>query len=189
MPAALLIFGHGNVAGLGEALFHNRRQLPIYRAHNEQTMAHSAIAYSKTMRRQRLMLCTSSIGPGATNMVTAAALAYVNRLPILFLPGDVFATRQPDPVLQQAENEADPTASVNDCFKPVSRFWDRITCPEQLLQSMPQAINTLMDPARCGPVTISLPQDVQADACDYPAHFFNTRIHSIRRLPPEKTRT
>lgn len=179
------IFGHGNVVGLGEALFQNRQRLPIYRAHNEQTMAHIAIAFAKAMRRQRLMLCTSSIGPGATNMVTAAALAYVNRLPVLFLPGDVFATRQPDPVLQQSENEADPTASVNDCFRPVSRFWDRITRPEQLLQSLPQALSILTDPARCGPVTLSLPQDVQAYAYDYPKEFFKARTHLIRRLPPE----
>ena len=183
---AFAIFGHGNVAGLGEALFQVRRSLPTYRAHNEQTMAHAAIAYTKAMRRKQMMLCTSSIGPGATNMVTAAALAYVNRLPVLFLPGDIFATRQPDPVLQQSENEADPTASVNDCFRPVSRYWDRITRPEQLLQSLPQAISILTDPARCGPVTLSLPQDVQAYAYDYPADFFAPRVHSVRRQPPEE---
>lgn len=183
---AFAIFGHGNVAGLGEALFQSRSLLPTYRGHNEQTMAHSAIAYAKAMRRRRMMLCTSSIGPGATNMVTAAALAYVNRLPVLFLPGDIFASRQPDPVLQQSENEADPTASVNDCFRPVSRYWDRITRPEQLLQSLPQAIATLIDPARCGPVTLSLPQDVQGYAYDYPAHFFVPRIHTIRRPPAEE---
>ena len=182
---AFAIFGHGNVAGLGEALFQARRSLPTYRGHNEQTMAHSAIAYAKAMRRRQMMLCTSSIGPGATNMVTAAALAYVNRLPILFLPGDIFATRQPDPVLQQSESETDPTISVNDCFRPVSRYWDRITRPEQLLQSLPQAIATLLDPAKCGPVTLSLPQDVQGYAYDYPASFFTSRTHAVRRPPPE----
>ena len=183
---AFAIFGHGNVAALGEALFQARRNLPTYRAHNEQTMAHAAIAYAKAKRRRRMMLCTSSIGPGATNMVTAAALAYVNRLPVLFLPGDIFTTRQPDPVLQQSENEADPSVSVNDCFRPVSRYWDRITRPEQLLQSLPQAISVLTDPARCGPVTLSLPQDVQAYAYDYPADFFAPRVHSIRRQLPEE---
>lgn len=183
---AFAIFGHGNVAGLGEALFQVRRSLPTYRGHNEQTMAHSAIAYAKAMRRHQMMLCTSSIGPGATNMVTAAALAYVNRLPILFLPGDIFVTRQPDPVLQQSESESDPTISVNDCFRPVSRYWDRITRPEQLLQSLPQAIATLLDPAKCGPVTLSLPQDVQACAYDYPASFFTPRTHIVRRPPPEE---
>src|SRR5476649_2253565 len=137
------IFGHGNVAGIGEALYAHRETLPTYRAHNEQAMAHAAIAYAKAHFRRRMMACTTSIGPGATNMVTAAALAHVNRLPVLLLPGDVFAGRRPDPVLQQVENFADPTISANDCFRPVSRFWDRITRPEQILQSLPQALRIL----------------------------------------------
>jgi 3D-(3,5/4)-trihydroxycyclohexane-1,2-dione acylhydrolase (decyclizing) len=174
------IFGHGNVAGLGEALAGSRDVLPTHRAHNEQAMAHAAIAYAKTLRRRRFMACTSSIGPGATNMVTAAALAHVNRLPVLLLPGDVFASRRPDPVLQQVEDFADPTTSANDCFRPVSRYWDRIMRPEQLLRSLPQAMSVLTDPAECGPVTLALPQDVQAEAFDYPASFFETRMH----VPP-----
>src|SRR5438876_11673339 len=134
------IFGHGNVAGLGEALYAARAELPTLRAHNEQAMAHAAIAFAKAHRRRRLLACTTSIGPGATNMVTAAAVAHVNRLPVLLLPCDVFAGRQPDPVLQQVEAFGDATISANDCFKPVSRFWDRITRPEQILQSLPQPL-------------------------------------------------
>ncbi len=175
------IFGHGNVAGLGEALYHAREALPTFRAHNEQAMAHTAIAYAKAHDRRRMMACTTSIGPGATNLVTAAALAHVNRLPVLLLPGDTFATRAPDPVLQQVEHFDDPTITVNDCFRPVSRYWDRITRPEQLLRSLPQAVATLTDPADCGPVTIALPQDVQAEAYDYPEDFFRPRVHSPRR--------
>ena len=179
------IFGHGNVAGLGEALYQHREVLPTLRAHNEQAMAHAAIAYAKTLRRRRMMACATSIGPGATNMVTATAVAYVNRLPILLLPGDVFAGRRPDPVLQQIEVFADPTISANDCFRPVSRFWDRIARPEQILQSLPQAIRVLTDPAECGPVTLCLPQDVQAEAYDYPEEFFGPRLWRVRRPPPD----
>ncbi len=179
------IFGHGNVAGLGEALHQARDTLPTLRAHNEQAMAHAAIAFAKTLRRRRMMACTTSIGPGATNMVTAAALAHVNRLPVLLLPGDVFAGRRPDPVLQQIESFADPTVSANDCFRPVSRFWDRITRPEQILQSLPQAMRILTDPAECGPVTLCLPQDVQTEAYDYPAEFFRERDWLPRRAPPD----
>lgn len=157
------IFGHGNVAGLGEALYHANDSLPTYRAHNEQAMAHSAIAFAKANNRQQMMAATTSVGPGALNMVTAAALAHVNRLPVLLLPGDTFATREPDPVLQQVENWADPTITPNDCFKPVSRFFDRITRPEQLLNSLPQAMRVLTDPVECGPATIAIPQDVQTD--------------------------
>jgi len=155
------IFGHGNVAGIGEALYASRDVLPTYRGHNEQTMAHAAIAYSKQLGRRRAMAVTSSIGPGATNMVTAAALAHVNRLPVLLLPGDVFANRGPDPVLQQIENFADGTTSANDCFKPVSRYFDRITRPEQLLTALPRAFRTMTDPSDCGPVTLAFCQDVQ----------------------------
>ena len=179
------IFGHGNVAGLGEALQGSRQKLPVYRAHNEQAMAHAAIAYAKAMRRQRMMACTTSIGPGATNMVTAAAVAHLNRLPVLLLPGDVFASRLPDPVLQQVEDFSDPTVTANDCFKPVSRYWDRITRPEQLIQSLPQAMSVLTDPVNCGPVTLALPQDVQAQAYDYPESFFETALNQQVRLAPD----
>src|SRR6185503_10369968 len=179
------IFGHGNVAALGEALWAARDALPTYRAHNEQAMAHAAIAFAKASGRRRMMACTSSIGPGATNMVTAAAVAHVNRLPVLFLPGDVFANRRPDPVLQQLEAFSDPGASVNDCFRPVSRYFDRIARPEQILTSAPAALRVLLDPAECGPVTLALPQDVQTEAHDYPAEFFRRRQHRIRRPSPD----
>ncbi|MBI3146236.1 MAG: 3D-(3,5/4)-trihydroxycyclohexane-1,2-dione acylhydrolase (decyclizing) [Pseudogulbenkiania sp.] len=179
------IFGHGNVAGIGEALYHAKDSLPTWRAHNEQSMAHAAIAYAKSSGRRRLMACTTSSGPGSANMVTAAALAHVNRLPVLFLPGDTFATRAPDPVLQQVEDFGDPTISTNDCFKPVSRFWDRITRPEQLISSLPRAFQVLTDPVECGPVTISIPQDVQAMAYDYPVAWFEPRVHRLRRQGPD----
>lgn len=179
------IFGHGNVAGLGEALYHAQDSLPTLRAHNEQTMAHAAIAFAKANGRRRLMAATSSIGPGAANMVTAAALAHANRLPVLLLPGDTFASRAPDPVLQQLENFGDPTVTVNDCFRPVSRFFDRITRPEQLLSSLPQAIATLLDPVDCGPVTLALPQDVQTFSYDYPESFFAPRVHRVRQPQPD----
>ncbi|ALM51931.1 3D-(3,5/4)-trihydroxycyclohexane-1,2-dione acylhydrolase (decyclizing) [Halomonas huangheensis] len=179
------IFGHGNVAGLGEALYHERDKLPTWRAHNEQTMAHAAIAFAKANGRRRMMAATSSIGPGATNMVTAAGLAHANRLPILLLPGDTFATRAPDPVLQQVEHFGDPSTTVNDCFRPVSRYFDRIMRPEQLLTSLPQALATLLDPENCGPATLALPQDVQTFAYDYPRSFFERRVHHIRRPQPD----
>src|SRR5438128_9619272 len=179
------IFGHGNVAGLGEALYAERERLPTLRAHNEQAMALAAVAFAKGSRRRRMMACTTSVGPGATNMVTAAAVAHANRLPVLLLPGDVFAGRRPDPVLQQVEAFGDPTISVNDCFRPVSRWWDRITRPEQILESLPQAMRVLTDPAECGPVTLALPQDVQAEAYDYPEGFFAPRCWCIRRPPPD----
>ena len=179
------IFGHGNVASLGDALYAARAELPALRAHNEQAMAHAAIAFAKASSRRRVMACTTSIGPGATNMVTAAAVAHLDRLPVLLLPGDVFADRRPDPVLQQVEDFGDPTVSANDCFKPVSRYWDRITRPEQLLASLPAAIDVLMDPATCGPVTLALPQDVQAEAYDYPEPFLRPRVHRLRRPGPD----
>ncbi|SDA94438.1 3D-(3,5/4)-trihydroxycyclohexane-1,2-dione acylhydrolase (decyclizing) [Mesorhizobium qingshengii] len=175
------IFGHGNVAGIGEALYQVRDELPTFRAHNEQAMAHAAIAYGKANFRRRFMAATSSIGPGALNMVTAAALAHVNRLPVLFLPGDVFANRIPDPVLQQAEDFSDGTATVNDCFRPVSRYFDRITRPEQIIPALNRALAVLTDPADCGPVTLSLCQDVQAEAYDYPESFFAERVWHQRR--------
>lgn len=175
------IFGHGNVAGLGEALEDSIDQLPVFRAHNEQSMAHAAIAYAKASRRRKIMACTTSVGPGATNMVTAAAVAHVNRLPVLLLPGDTFANRRPDPVLQQIENFSNPTVTANDCFRPVSRYWDRIMRPEQLLQTLPQAMAVLTDPVDCGPVTIALPQDIQAEAFDFPQSFFESKIHRLTR--------
>ncbi|UJR84568.1 3D-(3,5/4)-trihydroxycyclohexane-1,2-dione acylhydrolase (decyclizing) [Sandaracinus amylolyticus] len=179
------IFGHGNVAGLGEALEASKDVLPTYRSHNEQSMAHTAIAFAKASRRRRMMACTTSIGPGATNLVTAAATAHVDRLPVLLLPGDVFASRAPDPVLQQLEDERDPSATVNDCLRPVSRYFDRITRPEQLVIALPAALEVLTDPARCGPATLCLPQDVQTIAHDYPCDFFERRLHVPRRLAPD----
>ena len=179
------IFGHGNVGGIGKALHAHRAALPTFRAHNEQAMAHAAIGFAKAARRRRMMACTSSIGPGATNMVTAAALAHVNRLPVLFLPGDVFASRRPDPVLQQIEDFADATVSANDCFRPVSRLWDRVTRPEQLLDTLPRAMAVLTDPALCGPVTLSMPQDVQAETAEWPEEFFAPRLWRVRRPAPD----
>jgi 3D-(3,5/4)-trihydroxycyclohexane-1,2-dione acylhydrolase (decyclizing) len=181
------IFGHGNVAGLGPALHAARAKLPTLRAHNEQAMAHAAIAFAKAHARRRMMACTTSIGPGASNMVTAAAVAHVNRLPVLLLPGDIFASRRPDPVLQQLESFGDPTLSVNDCFRPVSRYFDRIMRPEQILTSLPAALRVLLDPADCGPATLALPQDVQTEAYDYPAEFFQRRVHRIRRSLPDRS--
>ncbi|GAA0254083.1 3D-(3,5/4)-trihydroxycyclohexane-1,2-dione acylhydrolase (decyclizing) [Rhodanobacter caeni] len=178
---AWAIFGHGNVAGIGEALHAVRDTFPTWRAHNEQGMAHAAIAYARQMRRRRAMVCTTSIGPGATNMVTAAALAHVNRLPVLLLTGDVFAGRQPDPVLQQVEDFADGTVSASDCFRPVSRYFDRITRPEQVMDALPKALATMLDPATCGPATVTFCQDVQAEAYDYPESFFAPRLWRERR--------
>ncbi|WP_181703775.1 3D-(3,5/4)-trihydroxycyclohexane-1,2-dione acylhydrolase (decyclizing) [Chthonobacter albigriseus] len=180
------IFGHGNVAGLGEALHQIRDELPTFRAHNEQGMAHAAIAYAKANFRRRMMAVTTSIGPGALNVVTAAALAHVNRLPMLILPGDVFASRRPDPVLQQVEDFGDGTVSANDCFRPVSRYYDRLTRPEQLVPALTRAMQVLTDPADCGPVTLSLCQDVQAEAYDYPETFFAERVWRSRRVRPSE---
>uniref|UniRef100_A0A9E7ZS35 3D-(3,5/4)-trihydroxycyclohexane-1,2-dione acylhydrolase (Decyclizing) n=1 Tax=Bosea sp. NBC_00436 TaxID=2969620 RepID=A0A9E7ZS35_9HYPH len=180
------IFGHGNVAGLGEALWHERERLPTFRAHNEQAMAHAAIAYAKANMRRRFMAATTSIGPGATNLVTAAALAHVNRLPVLLLPGDVFANRIPDPVLQQVEAFGDGTVSANDCFRPVSRYFDRITRPEQIIPALTRAMQVLTDPAECGPVTLALCQDVQAEAYDYPESFFTERLWTPRRTRADR---
>jgi 3D-(3,5/4)-trihydroxycyclohexane-1,2-dione acylhydrolase (decyclizing) len=178
------IFGHGNVAGLGEALYQHRDTLPTLRAHNEQAMAHSAIAYAKAHFRRRMMAVTTSIGPGATNLVTAAALAHVNRLPVLLLPGDVFVSRAPDPVLQQVEDFHDGGISANDAFRPVSRYFDRIVHPAQLLTALPRAIRVLTDAAQCGPVTLALPQDVQAMAYDYPVDFFAPRVVGFHASAP-----
>ncbi|MBP6736040.1 MAG: 3D-(3,5/4)-trihydroxycyclohexane-1,2-dione acylhydrolase (decyclizing) [Rhodobacteraceae bacterium] len=179
------IFGHGNVAGIGEALYSVRDRLPTWRGQNEQTMAHAAIAYAKTMKRRRAMAVTSSIGPGATNMVTAAALAHVNRLPVLFITGDVFANRMPDPVLQQIEDFDDATVSANDCFRPVVRYFDRISRPEHILSALPRALRVMTDPANCGPVCLAFCQDTQAEAWDYPVEFFEPRVWHIRRPEPD----
>ncbi|MDX7951574.1 3D-(3,5/4)-trihydroxycyclohexane-1,2-dione acylhydrolase (decyclizing) [Lichenihabitans sp. Uapishka_5] len=179
------IFGHGNVSGMGEALYGARDTFPTFRAHNEQAMAHSAIAFAKASRRRRMMACTTSIGPGATNLVTACALAHVNRLPVLLIPGDVFANRRPDPVLQQVEAFHDGTVSASDCFRPVSRYFDRITRPEQVMPALERALQVLTDPAECGPATLSFCQDVQAEAYDYPERFFEPRMRRIRRPPPD----
>lgn len=179
------IFGHGNVAGLGEALHGIKDTLPTWRGHNEQTMAHAAIAYAKTMKRRRAMAVSSSIGPGATNMVTAAALAHVNRLPVLFIPGDVFANRAPDPVLQQIEDFDDATVSANDCFRPVVRYFDRISRPEHILTALPRALRVMTDPANCGPVCLAFCQDTQAEAYDYPVEFFTPKVWHIRRPEPD----
>ncbi len=179
------IFGHGNVAGIGEALHGARDVLPTWRGHNEQTMTHTAIAYAKAMKRRKAMAVTTSIGPGALNMVTAAALAHVNRLPVLLIPGDVFANRAPDPVLQQVESFGDGTVSANDCFRPVSRYFDRIQRPEQLLTALPRALRVMTDPAECGPVTLAFCQDVQAEAYDWPEEFFAPKVWRIRRPEPD----
>ncbi len=179
------IFGHGNVAGLGEALHGIKDTLPTWRGHNEQTMAHAAIAFAKTHKRRRAMAVTSSIGPGATNMVTAAALAHVNRLPVLFIPGDVFANRAPDPVLQQIEDFDDATVSANDCFRPVVRYFDRISRPEHILTALPRALRVMTDPANCGPVCLAFCQDTQTEAYDYPVEFFTPKVWHIRRPEPD----
>ena len=179
------IFGHGNVTCLGEALYDNREALPLYRGQNEQGMGFAAAAYAKYHMRRRMMFCTASAGPGTANLLTSAALAHANRLPMLLLCGDTFLTRLPDPVLQQLEHFGNPTLGVNDAFKPVSRFWDRITHPAQILQSLPAAIATLIDPADCGPAFLGLPQDVQGWTYDYPISFFDKRVHRIRSQAPD----
>ena len=175
------IFGHGNVAGLGEALLHRPARLRFYLPRNEQAMVHAAAAFAKASNRLRAFACTSSIGPGATNMITAAAGATINRVPVLLLPGDIFATRHPDPVLQQLESAQSRDVSVNDCFKPVSRYWDRINRPEQLAAALLEAMRVLTSPADTGAVTLALPQDVQAEAADFPAALFETRTWTIPR--------
>jgi len=180
------IFGHGNVAALGEALYAAQDVLPTLRAHNEQAMGHAAVAFAKATYRRRMMACTTSIGPGATNLATAAAVAHVNRLPVLLLPGDVFATRAPDPVLQQIEDFGDGLVTANDCLRPLSRYFDRITRPEQLVAAFNRAMQVLTDPATCGPVTLALCQDVQAEALAWPRILFEERLWCLRRSPPAR---
>jgi len=175
------IFGHGNVACLGQALEESKKDLPTWRGHHEQNMALTGIAYARAKRRKQIFVATSSVGPGSTNMLTAAAVAMSNRLPILFLPGDTYANRMPDPVLQQVEHFNNPGITQNDAFKTVTKYFDRITRPEQILQTLPQAIQVMLDPADCGPACISLSQDAQGEVFDYPEDFFKERIHTIRR--------
>jgi 3D-(3,5/4)-trihydroxycyclohexane-1,2-dione acylhydrolase (decyclizing) len=182
------IFGHGNVAGIGQALQEQRSAMRYYLARNEQAMVHTAAAYAKMHNRLRTLACTSSIGPGATNMITGAAGATINRVPVLLLPGDIFAGRGPAPVLQQLESSQSQDVSVNDCFKPVSRYWDRINRPEQIVTSLPEAMRVLTSPAETGAVTLALPQDVQAEAYDYPAALFEPRVWSIARPRPDRDR-
>ena len=179
------IFGHGNVPCLGEALYDHKDVLPLYRGQNEQGMGFAAAAYAKYHLRQRFMFCTASAGPGTANLLTAAALCHANRLPMLMLCGDTFLTRLPDPVLQQLEHFGNPALGLNDAFQPVSRYWDRITHPAQVLQSLPAALATLLDPADCGPAFIALPQDVQGWTYDYPLSFFDRKVHRIRRQTPD----
>ncbi len=179
------IFGHGNVTCLGEALYDHKDVLPLYRGQNEQSMGFAAAAYAKQYLRQRFMICTASAGPGTANLLTSAALAHANRLPMLMLCGDAFLTRLPDPVLQQLEHFGNPTFGVNDAFKAVSRYWDRITHPAQVIQSLPAALNTMLDPADCGPAFLGLPQDVQGWTYEYPVSFFRKKIHRMRRAAPD----
>ena len=181
------IFGHGNVAGIGEALLHRPAPLRFYLPRNEQAMVHTAAAFAKATNRLRAFACTSSIGPGATNMLTAAAGATINRLPVLLLPGDIFATRACDPVLQQLESPSSKDVSVNDCFKPVSKYWDRINRPEQLPSALLQAMRVLTSPAETGAVTLAVPQDVQAEAADFPDELFAPRVWRIPRARPDET--
>src|SRR5690606_8535175 len=180
------IFGHGNVAGLGQAL----QQYPefrYYQCRNEQAMVHTAVAYAKLKNRLGAFVCTTSIGPGATNMLTGAALATINRLPVLLLPGDIFATREPNPVLQQLESAYTQDISVNDCFKPVSKYWDRINRPEQLIYSLPEVMRVLTSPAETGAVTLSMPQDVQTHAYDFPSSLFEKRVWKVPRNRPDQS--
>jgi 3D-(3,5/4)-trihydroxycyclohexane-1,2-dione acylhydrolase (decyclizing) len=184
IPAIFAIFGHGNVLGMGQALGQEAAELPLFQPKNEQAMVHTAIGYAKASRRLSTLACSASIGPGSTNMLSGAATAMVSRLPVLLLPSDTFATRRQGPVLQQLEHPVEADTSVNDLFRPVSRFFDRIARPEQLLTALPQALRVLLDPAEAGPVTVSLHQDVQGEAYDYPEEFFEPRVWPVsRRLP------
>jgi 3D-(3,5/4)-trihydroxycyclohexane-1,2-dione acylhydrolase (decyclizing) len=180
------IFGHGNVLGLGQALEENPGDLEVYQGRNEQGMANAAIAFAKQKMRKQIMACTASVGPGSANMITSAATATANNIPVLLLPGDVFATRQPDPVLQQIEQTHDLSISTNDAFRAVSKYWDRVNRPEQLMSALLNAMRVLTNPADTGAVTIALPQDVQGEAWDYPEAFFAKRVHRIERLQPSK---
>ena len=185
-PGVFAIFGHGNVTCLSEALEAVKDDFPTWRGQNEQSMALAAAGFAKAKRRRQIMVATSSIGPGALNMVTAAGVAHANRLPVLLLSGDTFTNRIPDPVLQQVEHFNDPTLTVNDAFKAVTRYWDRISRPEQILQSLPQAVATMLDPADCGPAFLGLAQDAQSEAFDYPSSFFDPVVHQVPRPRPDR---
>jgi 3D-(3,5/4)-trihydroxycyclohexane-1,2-dione acylhydrolase (decyclizing) len=185
-PGVFAIFGHGNVLGLGTALHEKRDELPTWRAQNEQGMALAAVGFARATDRRQVMAVTTSVGPGALNMVTAAGVAHANRLPVLLLPGDTFAGRAPDPVLQQVEHYGDPTTSVNDAFRAVSRYFDRITRPEQLLSTLPQVARVLTDPADCGPVVLAMPQDAQVEEFDFPLAMFEPRVHRVPRQRPDR---
>jgi 3D-(3,5/4)-trihydroxycyclohexane-1,2-dione acylhydrolase (decyclizing) len=187
-PGVFAIFGHGNVTCLAEALEAAKDQLPTWRGQNEQSMALAAIGFAKAKRRRQMMVAATSIGPGALNMVTAAGVAHSNRLPVLLLSGDTFVNRRPDPVMQQVEHFGNPTINVNDAFKAVTRYWDRIVHPEQIISSLPQAVGILLDPADCGPAFIALPQDVQEMAWDYPEAFFEPKVHAVPRPRPDRDR-
>lgn len=187
-PGVFAIFGHGNVTCLSEALEAVKDVLPTWRGQNEQSMALAAIGFAKAKRRRQIMVAASSIGPGALNMVTAAGVAHANRLPILILSGDTFVNRRPDPVMQQVEHYGDPTINVNDAFKAVTRYWDRIVHPEQIISSLPQAVAAMLDPADCGPAFIGLPQDIQEYAWEYPEAFFEPTVHEIPRPRPDRRR-
>jgi 3D-(3,5/4)-trihydroxycyclohexane-1,2-dione acylhydrolase (decyclizing) len=186
VPGVFAIFGHGNVTCLGPALYEAGDALPTWRGQNEQGMALAAIGYAKAMRRRQFMVATTSIGPGALNLVTAAGVAMANRLPVLLLSGDTFQSRFPDPVLQQVEHFGDPSTTANDALRPVVRYWDRITRPEQVIASLPQAIATLLDPADCGPAFLALPQDVQAEAFDFPTRLFEPVVRTVARPRPDR---
>ncbi len=188
IPAMFGIFGHGNVAGLGQALWEYGQELPHYQPRNEQSMVHTAVGFAKEQHRLATLACTASIGPGSTNMLSGAAGATINRLPVLLLPGDYYATRYQGPVLQQLEHPISADVSVNDCFRPVSRFFDRITRPEQLLVALPEAMRVLTDPAETGAVTLALPQDIQAHAYDYPVQLFEPRVWRVDRKLPDPRR-
>ena len=187
-PGVFAIFGHGNVTCLSEALEAVKDELPTWRGQNEQSMALAAIGFAKAVRRRQIMVAATSIGPGALNMVTAAGVAHANRLPVLLFAGDTFVNRRPDPVMQQVEHFGDPTINVNDAFKAVTRFWDRIVHPEQILVSLPQAVATMLDPGDCGPAFIALPQDVQEIAWDYPEAFFAPTVHAVPRPRADRDR-
>lgn len=187
-PGVFAIFGHGNVTCLSEALEAVKDELPTWRGQNEQSMALAAIGFAKAVQRRQIMVACTSIGPGALNMITAAGVAHSNRLPVLMIAGDTFVNRRPDPVMQQVEHFGDPTVNVNDAFKAVTRYWDRIVHPEQILSSLPQAVATMLDPGDCGPAFLALPQDVQELACDYPVSFFDKRVHSVPRPRPDRDR-
>src|SRR6476620_11840504 len=185
-PGVFAIFGHGNVLGLGTALHEKSGELPTWRGQNEQGMALAAVGFARATDRRQVMAVTSSVGPGALNMVTAAGVAHANRLPLLLLPGDTFAGRAPDPVLQQVEHFGDPTTSVNDAFRSVSRYFDRITKPEQLLSTLPQVARVLTDSADAGPVTLALPQDTQVEQFGFPREMFEPRLHVVPRARPDR---